>query len=1123
MSIVDEIKNATARQTVLRFPNGEYDDMTSGFISGSLSLTRALSENTNDVRFIGNKASKFEAEIAGDTDLSNVVINVSQIIGEYELPLFCGRVDSSKLTETRDSRAVIAYDALYYTRDINVAAWYNSLAFPVNIGDMLLSLLSYVGIAPAKSLLCVQSFKVSKTIETNSLTFGTVLDAICELCGGFGIIDAEGRYDIIYLSDEEKQIEAMSGAPLEQYNVRPVDNVIVRDNEAAVGGIAGAGTNPYYVQGNMLVYGKSDSELKNIAQVLYNSVAGYGWKPCSISMPISNPLIGCDGIRYNIVTPQGDNYKTFFLSMTLSGAQLFEQSFEAFGDEYRDEATTDTESLYTNLLITKVYNVLESDYIKVKNLESEVAKFGYVTADTFGAKYAKIDLSNVEKEYVGTLLANVGLLTSATIEEGHVTGYLDSVKINASMIKAGTLAVDRLVLNGTNESLIFALNNIGHLTSTHTDTIDGGLITEKTITADHIVAGTITGNEIAGGTITSSKLNTSEIFSNSAILNQIFAQDITATGSITSPILKSADYAYSNGDFSNSGMIVDLNNKIIRTPNVLLKGSSATDFNDASLVLGYHSYMTTIASGRLYITNGEDGMAIGAAHINMSTLNNGPQSFSKLTGMDINGIYQYIDYDGGSETIRIEEGTIILDIIKSSSGHQSANISGSNASFFTSKNEGGASLYVASPLREAGIIVGSSGNIGLWDATNSAWILYSNLGQVVNIPHNLIVTGVVSASGNLSVGGDASVNGKLSVTGTMSVASLTAVSGSIGAVGNIYAGATSDTVTRSVYARNSLRSIRMLANASGVIGLFNDTNNIFILQSNTANEVQIGESQKTASITLSHTNGKIVTHGNGLEIYGGTPYIDFNFGGSTADYTSRLIESESGVLTSMGTLRSNKNLGLGFGNATVTYALTSKWKDGAQHNLVERNADGLSAYFGWAGSSTYPTRTVLRGRRIEVASDMYPTSDGAYYLGDGVHRFVQLFATIGAISTSDRNQKRNIVYDLNKTDAIFDALKPCSYYRVGGDRMHFGLVAQEVEQAFADEGISINDVSLVCRDHLYKDGEGGAKIYLYNTDGSPQYRYGLRYEELHGLEIWQIQQLKRRIAELESKIAAMAA
>lgn len=151
---------------------------------------------------------------------------------------------------------------------------------------------------------------------------------------------------------------------------------------------------------------------------------------------------------------------------------------------------------------------LEANYTKTKDLESN---------------YAAIDLANVKVESVQDLFVNVGLIKDATIVDGHITGYLDAVSINAESIKAGTLSIDRLVLNGTEDSLIFALNNIGELTSTHCDTLDGGLITERTITAEHIVTGAITANEIASETITADKINVADLF----------AQDITATGSIT--------------------------------------------------------------------------------------------------------------------------------------------------------------------------------------------------------------------------------------------------------------------------------------------------------------------------------------------------------------------------------------------------------------------------------------------------------------------------------------------------------------------------------------------------------------------------------------------------------------
>lgn len=218
---------------------------------------------------------------------------------------------------------------------------------------------------------------------------------------------------------------------------------------------------------------------------------------------------------------------------------------EAEESQTKGPTATALDRVYTDLFLVREVlankvstDTLEANYATIKQLDAVSARIdkiasteitteyleaNYTKTKDLQAKYATIDLANVKVESVQDLFVNVGLIKDATIVDGHITGYLDAVSINAESIKAGTLSIDRLVLNGTEDSLIFALNNIGELTSTHCDTLDGGLITERTITAEHIVTGAITANEIASETITADKINVADLF----------AQDITATGSIT--------------------------------------------------------------------------------------------------------------------------------------------------------------------------------------------------------------------------------------------------------------------------------------------------------------------------------------------------------------------------------------------------------------------------------------------------------------------------------------------------------------------------------------------------------------------------------------------------------------
>lgn len=180
---------------------------------------------------------------------------------------------------------------------------------------------------------------------------------------------------------------------------------------------------------------------------------------------------------------------------------------------------------------------LETIAITTSNLSAKVADLGYLNADTADLKYANIELSNIDVANVGTFFANVGLIDRATIVDGHITGFLDSVEVNANKITAGTLVADRILLKGSEDGLLYALNNLGELTSTTVDTLDGYVLTDRTINADKIVASSITANE----------LDVDNIFADSAVITKIFAQDITATGIIRGATLFGASVSADRG------------------------------------------------------------------------------------------------------------------------------------------------------------------------------------------------------------------------------------------------------------------------------------------------------------------------------------------------------------------------------------------------------------------------------------------------------------------------------------------------------------------------------------------------------------------------------------------------
>lgn len=242
------------------------------------------------------------------------------------------------------------------------------------------------------------------------------------------------------------------------------------------------------------------------------------------------------------------------------------------------------------------YLTADSAVIKGKldtnQLSTEVAKLGYMTADEADIKYANIKLSNIETANVATLLAKIGLIDRATVVEGHITGFLDSVEVNANKITAGTLVADRILLKGSENGLLYALNNLGELTSTTVDSLDGYVLTDRTINADKIVASSITANE----------LDVANIFANNAVISTITSQEAfinaISTNSVVVGAKKTADEIKEN-IYSPNTTTIDggkITTNSIKAKQIDVTNLFAQDITASGTITGAKLYGTYLES-----------------------------------------------------------------------------------------------------------------------------------------------------------------------------------------------------------------------------------------------------------------------------------------------------------------------------------------------------------------------------------------------------------------------------------------------------------------------------------------------------------------------------------------------
>ena len=506
-----------------------------------------------------------------------------------------------------------------------------------------------------------------------------------------------------------------------------------------------------------------------------------------------------------------------------------------------------------------VIDQLSATYAKVEDLNATNAAI-----ENLSASYATIDLANVKAGSITTAMIGTGAVQTAQIADGSITNLKVAADLDAGKITAGTLSVERLIIRGSAKSIVYQLNNIsGALQAQQVDTLNGEILTPRTITADRIVANSITGNEIAAktitanniaantitaaqiasatitatqiksGTITGTQIAASTITANNIAANAVtteklnagavtaakigagaitteklaanavtaakinvsdlFAQNITATGTITGLKLSAATGSFSGevtassgkiGGFSlSSGALTHTDDKYTitlrgvqsnKTYGVFYitdttSGSNVYPFRvngDGSFsatkatITGAITATTLTAKNTYYIHNasGTKKVALTAPDASFgSSLDIG----AGFTAVHISG--QVIT--GGNLTV-LEDGTGSISCgainsngtIKTTASGSPIRVetTGANNAYFYSKNGNRGGYYGVS----------SGNNLGIYDATNSSWVIMSSTSQAVSIPHNTSITGTLTTSGNANLATVATYSGNYKPVGS---------------------------------------------------------------------------------------------------------------------------------------------------------------------------------------------------------------------------------------------------------------------------------------------------------------------------------------------------------------------
>ena len=202
---------------------------------------------------------------------------------------------------------------------------------------------------------------------------------------------------------------------------------------------------------------------------------------------------------------------------------------------------------------------------KIADLAVTGAKIADLAVTTAKIAQAAITNAQIANAAVDTAQIAFGAITAALIAQGAVgtaqiadASITDAkiVELTANKINAGTLSVERLIIRGNDQSLIYAINNMGELVSAEVDTIDGYVLTERTITADKIVVHSITANELAAHTITANEILAGTITGNEIAAATIEGSNIKAGTLTTSHV--AANFGQSLDLSSNQSVAISV-------------------------------------------------------------------------------------------------------------------------------------------------------------------------------------------------------------------------------------------------------------------------------------------------------------------------------------------------------------------------------------------------------------------------------------------------------------------------------------------------------------------------------------------------------------------------------------
>ena len=257
----------------------------------------------------------------------------------------------------------------------------------------------------------------------------------------------------------------------EDYTVRKIDCVQIKNEENDIGAVAGDGENPYIIEDCFLCYGKSSADLQPIVNNIYNTIKDITYLPYEAEV-LGNPCLEvADRVSIKARNKTIDSY---ILKRTIRGIQGLRDTYSATGEEIQNKKVnsvsksiiqlkkqTNTLTRTVDETISEIYSTDESGERVSRIQQNEEAIIAEVTRATgketeLSSKIEITEKSIESKVEKGEIISTINQTAEA------VTINADKINLNGAVTANNNVTIDEdgkitakeAIVNGTIEATI---------------------------------------------------------------------------------------------------------------------------------------------------------------------------------------------------------------------------------------------------------------------------------------------------------------------------------------------------------------------------------------------------------------------------------------------------------------------------------------------------------------------------------------------------------------------------------------------------------------------------------------------------------------------------------------------